>query len=47
MAENGDSAGKHTDAVKEHLKKHSKANIDEYIQATTFSNDEVHELCTR
>ena len=42
MSANGE--GTHTDAVKQALAEHSKNNIDEYIKASTFSNDELHDV---
>ena len=46
MATNGASngEGKHTDAVKQALADHSKNNIDEYIKASTFSEDALHDV---
>jgi ferritin heavy chain len=32
-----------TEHVQEQLTKHSKANIDEYVRASTFADEEVHE----
>ena len=34
----------HSDEIDERLKKHSKSNIDEYIQTSTISDDELHEV---
>jgi hypothetical protein len=33
----------HEDVVREHLKRHSKANIDEYIRITTFADPALHD----
>jgi hypothetical protein len=41
-----DVASKHEDLVHEHIKRHSKANIDEYIQTTTFSDVVLHDVST-
>lgn len=41
-----DEASKQERMVQEHLRKYSKANIDEYIQTNTFSDNTLHNVST-
>ncbi|KAK5092228.1 hypothetical protein LTR70_001964 [Exophiala xenobiotica] len=42
MSASGEVSG-NTEAVQKALKEHTKNNIDEYVQVSTFSDEEVHE----
>jgi len=44
MSSGDQSSGKHTEAVQQALREHSEANIDEYVQASTFGDEKLHDV---
>jgi len=46
MSASGEVSG-NTEAVQKALKEHTKNNIDEYVQVSTFSDEKVHEVGTQ
>nr|KAK5449251.1 hypothetical protein LTR18_002340 [Exophiala xenobiotica] len=43
MSTQQDGTGKYQDQVQQAIAKHSTANIDKYVQTSTFAEDEIHE----